>query len=110
MAMVPEFSIQKNISGQGLFPYLLEYTFIVPYQKHNKERKSKLFQMNTGSSKALTVEMWSWLSIERRVSQRGRLPLDCVLDQSDDVDEEGNGENDQHVLYYEKVNFENHDE
>ena len=36
--------------------------------------------------------------------------MDCVLDQSDDVDEEGNGENDQHVLYYEKVNFENHDE
>ena len=75
MAMVPELSIQKNISGQGLFPYLLEYTFIVPYQKHNKERKSKLFQMNTGSSKAPTVEMWSWLSRERRVSQRGSPPL-----------------------------------
>ena len=65
----------KNISGQGLFPYMLEYTFIVQYQKQNKQRKSKLFQMNTGSSKAPTVEMWSWLSRERRVSQRGSPPL-----------------------------------
>ena len=47
--------------------------------------------------------MWSWLSIERRVSQRGRLPLDCVLDQGDDVDEEGHGDD------YEEVNFEDHD-
>ena len=69
------FLLKKYISGQGLFPYMVEYTFIVQYQKQNKQRKSKLFQMNTGSSKAPTVEMWSWLSRERRVSQRGSPPL-----------------------------------
>ena len=95
--------------GLGFPQFLFGIFTNRPLSKQNKQ-KSHNYQIKTGSSKAPIVEMWSWLSIERRVSQRGRLPLDCVLDQSDDVDEEGNGENDQHVLYYEEVNFENHDQ
>ena len=104
---------KKNVysyrcQDQGFHSFLLEYSLIVQYQKQNKQ-KSCNYQIKTGSSKAPIVEVWSWLSIERRVSQRGRLPLDCVLDQGDDVDEEGHGEDDQHVIHQEEINFEDHD-
>ena len=60
----------------------MEYSLIVQYKKQNKQKMVN-YQIKTGSSKAPIVEMWSWLSIERRVSQRGRLPLNCLLDQKD---------------------------
>ena len=96
-----------QVSGLGFPQFLIGIFTDRPIKA--KQTKSRNYQIKTGSSKAPIVEMWSWLSKERRVSQRGRLPLDCVLDQGDDVDEEGHGEDDQHVIHQEEINFEDHD-